>query len=97
MAKNKKVTKHDTSLEKKREVFVLSQVVFNGSKPKGILEKRRPLESKDNWTLEYREDNYYPVQVSLFRRAMNDYLQVLNKADIQIITDSVEMKRFLVR
>jgi hypothetical protein len=96
MAKNKKVTKHDTSLEKKREVFVLSQVVFNGSKPKGILEKRRPLESKDNWTLEYREDNYYPVQVSLFRRAMNDYLQVLNKADIQIITDSGEMKKFLV-
>ena len=76
MAKNKKVTKHDTSLEKKREVFVLSQVVFNGSKPKEILEKRRPLESKDNWTLEYREDNYYPVQVSLFRRAMNDYLQI---------------------
>lgn len=92
---NKKKETISTSLEKKREVFILSQVVFNGSHPKGILEKRRPLESKDNWTLDYRLENYYPVQVSLFRRAINDYLQVLNKADIQIITDSRDMKLWL--
>lgn len=92
---NKKKETISTSLEKKREVFILSQVVFNGSHPKGILEKRRPLESKDNWTLDYRLENYYPVQVSLFRRAINDYLQVLNKADIQIITDSRDMKVWL--
>ena len=84
-----------TSLEKKREVFVLSQVVFNGTQPRDILERRRPLESADNWTLDYRLDNYYAVQVSLFRRAINDYLQVLNKADIQIVTDSSDMKKWL--
>ena len=95
MAKVKANNKYKASLEKKREVFVLSQVVFNGSKPDGILEKRRPLESKDNWTLEYRLDNYYPVQVSLFRRAINDYLQVLNKADIQILTNSKAMIKYL--
>ena len=83
------------SLKKKGEVFELNQVVFNGSKPADILEKRRPLESKENWTLPYRLDNFYPVHVSLFRRAMNDYLQVLNKADIQIITDSSDMKKWL--
>jgi hypothetical protein len=84
-----------TSLLKKGEVFALSQVVFNGAKPKDILEKRRPLESAENWTLDYRLDNYYPVQVSLFRRAMNDYLEVLQKADIQILTDSKAMQDYL--
>ena len=73
----------------------MSQVVFNGTTPKDILEKRRPLESKDNWTLDYRLENYYPIQISLFRRAMNDYLQVLNKADIQIITNSKAMETWL--
>ena len=95
MLNKKKDKKIEASLEKKREVFTLSQVVFNGSKPTDILSKRRPLESKDNWTLEYREDNYYPVQVSLFRRAINDYLQVLNKADINILTNSKEMQNYL--
>jgi len=95
MAKNKKNKEIEASLEKKREVFNLSQVVFNGTAPKSIIEKRRPLESKDNWTLDYRLDNYYPIQVSLFRRAMNDYLQVLNKADIQILTSSKAMQTWL--
>lgn len=95
MAKKGKNKEIEASLEKKREVFNLSQVVFNGTTPKDILEKRRPLESKDNWTLDYRLENYYPIQVSLFRRAMNDYLQVLNKADIQIITNSKAMETWL--
>jgi len=95
MNKKKKHSKYEASLEKKREVFVLSQVMFNGAQPRDILEKRRPLESKDNWTIEYRLDNEYPVQVSLFRRAINDYLQVLNKADIQILTSSKSMQDYL--
>ena len=95
MAKKGKNKEIEASLEKKREVFNLSQVVFNGTTPKDILEKRRPLESKDNWTLDYRLENYYPIQISLFRRAMNDYLQVLNKADIQIITNSKAMETWL--
>ena len=59
MSKKKEQKNHqNTSLLKKGEVFALSQVVFNGAKPKEILEKRRPLESAENWTLDYRLDNY---------------------------------------
>jgi len=56
--------------DKRQAVFELMQIMFNGKEPKEILKKRRPLESKNNHTLEYRLENFYPLHVSLFRRAM---------------------------
>lgn len=81
--------------DKRQAVFELMQIMFNGKEPKEILKKRRPLESKNNHTLEYRLENFYPLHVSLFRRAMMSYIEVLNKSNITISTSSDRTQNFL--
>lgn len=74
--------------DKRQAVFELMQVMINGKEPKEILKKRRPLESKNNHTLEYRLENFYPIHTSLFKRAIMSYIEVLNKSNITISTSS---------
>lgn len=83
-------------VKKKLAVFELMQVMINGKKPKEILKLRRPVESQNNHTLQYRLDNFYPIQVSLFKRAILQYIEVINKADINVITNSEILDKWII-
>ena len=89
-----KINKAKIQQSKWTAVFELMQVVINGKPPKELFKARRPLESKNNHTLDYRIDNYHPVQTSLFKRAIQQYIEVLSKSDVQIQSQSETLNTY---
>lgn len=60
---------------------------INGVCPTHIYEKRRPIESKNTYALEYRKDNFKPVTMQEFAKAINGVIAATEKGIITVKKD----------
>lgn len=60
---------------------------INGLCPTHIYEKRRPIESKNPYALDYRKSNFQPITKQEFNKAIQGCINVISKSSITVDKD----------
>jgi len=77
------------------EVYKTMRVHTQGGEPTHIFTARRPLESTNEYALDYRLANYNPTTKSPFSLAIAAYIEVANNIDVQVEYPAPEIKDYL--
>lgn len=79
-----------------KEVFDIMRSHTLGDVPEKIFRKRRPLESEaaDGQLLDYRKNNHFPTTQGEFKKAINDYIEVIQNVDVKDNIDA-EFREYL--
>lgn len=72
-------------------VYDLMRVHTQGATPLHIFNDRRPMESRNNYSLDYRLSNYRAITMSSFEQAIDSYVETASNLDVKVDVDSATL------